>query len=95
MEHGKNEHADVRTRAVKYWFPIIHLSDRNLVGRVAFWAEVALFLLSDVCISGVEVHPFICASGMSADSLLGHVGNLGRHPWGFDEPYIGKMDFSH
>ena len=55
------------------------------VEQVALRAAVASVLVSAVCVSRVEVHEFVCASGCSPYSLQHHFDNEGICLFGFDE----------
>jgi len=58
---------------------------------VAFRAEVALALVSSVCVARVEVQLFLCISSMSADALRGHFGKEGICPFDFHEASLGVL----
>jgi len=48
-------------------------------------AEMVSVLVSAICVSRAEVHPFHCTSSVSTDSLRCHFGKEGIHSCGFDE----------
>jgi len=52
---------------------------------VAFRADVPLVLVSAVRVAPVEVHPCLCTSRVSGDSVLCHFGKGGSHPFDFLE----------
>jgi len=58
-----------------------------LVAQVAFRAEIALRV--EVPPVLVEVQRFLCASSVSADSLLYHFGVEGSRPYDYYKPLPG------
>jgi len=61
-------------------FNNFHFRQCHLVAQVAFWAEVLPVL--------EQVRRILCASSMSADSLLWHFGMEGSRPVDFYEPLL-------
>jgi hypothetical protein len=53
--------------------------------EMAFLAEMASDLVSDVCVGLVEEHPYLCASSVSGDSSLCHFGKEDSRLIGSDE----------
>ena len=64
---------------------IHELPRSDWVVQVAFWADVASVLESAVCVTVVEVHPCLCTSKMSGDSVLCGFGKGGSRPFDFLE----------
>jgi len=63
------------------------IPDYHQVAQVAFAAEGAPVL--------VQVQRWLCASGMSADSLRCHFGEEGSRPWDCVEPLLGVFLLQH
>jgi len=62
-------------------FRRFEFSHCHQVAQLAFWASVAPVAL--------EVHPCLCASSKSVDSLLWHLGKEDSRPIDFHEPLPG------
>ena len=58
---------------------------------MAFRVEVAIVLVSAVCVSLEQMHPFLCASSVSVDSSLCHFGKEGSCQLDFHKPLLGVV----
>jgi len=75
------ENVYTHTCMVYLLFQNFHFSQCHLVAQMAFWVGVPLVLW--------EVCWFLCASSVSADSLLCHFGMEGSRPYDFYNPLPG------
>jgi len=57
--------------------------------------EVALVLVSAICVGLEEVHPCLCASSVSVDSLQWHFGKNGSRRYDFHKPSPGVVLSQH
>jgi hypothetical protein len=62
-------------------FLLFQSSPRLQLAQVAFWAELVPVV--------VAMHPCLCASSVSVDSLWCHFGKEGSYPCDFHEPLLG------
>jgi len=73
-----------------FWVTRLRVRKRELrhcdqVAQVGFRAKVPSVLLSAVSFGLVEVHPCLCTSSMSADSVVCHFGKEGSRLFHFSE----------
>jgi len=80
IELWELEYIDSHIQVVRLPFQRFDFSHCHQVAQVAFRAEVALNL--------VEVHPDLCDSSSSADSLGSHCGKDGSGPFDFHESLL-------
>jgi len=75
------ENVYTHTRMAYHHFHNICFRQCHLVVQVAFWAEVAIW--AEMPPGLMEVRRCLCASSLSADSLLCHFGMKGSRPFDF------------
>jgi len=81
----------MKTQLANYQFRYVDLPHWHRVAQEVFRDEMASILVSDVFVGLLEVHLFLCASSVFADSLLCHFGKEGSHPCGFHERLLGVI----
>jgi len=83
IEHREAEYVYTHIRVAHLLLWGFEFSQCHQVAQVAFWASVASVV--------VDVHPRLCTSCESVDSLLCHFGKEGSHPFDFPEPLPGVI----
>jgi hypothetical protein len=78
IEHWEVEYVDTNKQVACLLFQSSH---RHQMALVAFLAKVAPVM--------VEVYPCLCASSVSVDFLLYHLGKEGSHPFDIRKPLPG------
>jgi len=83
IQHWEVEYVYTPIRVVHLLFQCFDFAHCRQVAQVAFWAEVTQVV--------VEVHPCLCVSSVTADSLLCHFGKEGSCPFDIYESLLGAF----
>jgi len=90
-QHLEQKYVDTSIQVANCWFGKFGHSHCHQVAQLALEMHMVLVQVSAGCIGLVEIHPFLCAFSMSADSLLCNVGKECSHPCGFHEALPGVI----
>jgi len=91
IEHWEQETVYTHIWVADLRFRICAWPHCYCVEQVVFWVDVASGLVLAVWVALVEVHPCLCVSSVSGDSVLCDFGKEGSRPSDFPEAWPGVV----